>query len=473
MFGELLVQLGLVEQRHIEEALALQALSGQRIGEALVSLGHVSREQLQGALLAALGLTAANHPKPKLGELLVRLKYVTEEQLEEGLAAQREDGRRLGEILVELGYCTFKQVYEALNLQQGKRDTRRKDDAARRVAVVDDSPISLELIRAKLADHGYEVTTFSDPFSALEQIPKLDAGIVLSDLQMPGMDGPELCQRLKTVANGIPVIILTANDNEAERVSGLRAGVDDYVSKSASFEELAARMETVLRRTGETEKVRRLFARYTSDAVVEEVLKHPGDVSLAGDRREVTILFADLRNFTGLSDALPPEAVVAVLNEVLGRLADAVLTCGGTLDKFLGDGLMAVFGAPVRRDDDAVRSVQAASMMMKAVARVNEDSSEAYRQGKRKEPPPILRLGIGINTGPVVAGNIGSAVRTEYTVIGDSVNVAARLCALAEPGEVLVGQRTQELVNSPANFEELAPVMLKGKPRPVPVWRLR
>ena len=179
---------------------------------------------------------------------------------------------------------------------------------------------------------------------------------------MPGLDGVELCRRLKEgPARAVPVIILTANDSETERVQGPARRARTTTSTSPlRMEELAARIESVMRRTGETERMRKLFARYTSDAVVEEILKSPDAVVLTGEKREVTVLFADIRNFTGLAESLPPEQVVGVLNQVLGRLSDAVLTCGGTLDKFLGDGLMAVFGAPVYREDDALRALQSA-----------------------------------------------------------------------------------------------------------------
>ncbi|WNZ62187.1 adenylate/guanylate cyclase domain-containing protein [Myxococcus sp. MxC21-1] len=368
------------------------------------------------------------------------LKYVTLAQLDEALARQRRDGRKLGEILVELGHCTYKQIYEALGLQNriaGRQDLPRpSSDGRRRVVVVDDSPLACAFVQEGLVALGYEVLCFQDPFEALESMGRLQPVIVLSDLEMPGLDGVELCRRLKEgPSHAVPAIILTANDVEAERVRGLRAGADDYVNKSASMDELAARIESVVRRTGETERMRKLFARYTSDAVVEEILKSADAVVLTGEKREVTLLFADIRNFTGLAESLPPEQVVGVLNQVLGRMSDAVLTCGGTLDKFLGDGLMAVFGAPVARPDDALRALQSAKMMMDALTDLRIEAEAEWAAGGREGQPLVLELGIGINSGVVVAGNIGSTVRAEYTCIGDAVNVAARLCALAGPGK--------------------------------------
>jgi adenylate cyclase len=280
---------------------------------------------------------------------------------------------------------------------------------------------------------------------------------------MPGIDGAELCRRLKNgPSRTVPVIILTANDHDAQRVSGLRAGADDYVNKGASMEELGARIDSVVRRVGETERVRRLFARYTSDAVVEEILR-TGDVVLTGEKRQVTVLFADIRNFTALSESLPAEQVMGILNEVLGQLADAVLGYGGTLDKFLGDGLMAVFGAPVRHDDDARRAVDCALAMMQAVR---------ARNTRAPAGAPRIELGIGINSGLAIAGSLGSERRTEYTCIGDAVNVAARLCSHAGPGEILVGQETAAESGLTDTFESLPPVRLKGKAQLVPLYKV-
>jgi adenylate cyclase len=471
LFGDMLVKLGLVTPGQVQEALALQSLTGQRVGEALISLGYVTREQLQTALSEALGLSGVKPlHRPPLGELLVGLKHLTPAQLDAALERQKRDGRKLGEILVEQGMCSYRQVYEGLALQQRMVERKAAEPTPAqhdnpRVLVVDDSALAVDVVRQGLASLGYEVNGFTDPFEALEQVYRLKPDIVLSDLEMPGITGAELCRRLKSgPSRALPVIILTANDADAQRVDGLRSGADDYVSKSASIEELAARIDSIVRRTGETERVRKLFARYTSDAVVEEILKN-GDLVLTGEKREVTVVFADIRNFTALAESLAPERVVEALNAVLGRLSEAVLLCGGTLDKFLGDGLMAVFGAPVRRDDDALRALQAAKMMMVSMDELNRESA---RRGQ-----PEMHLGIGINSGLVVAGNLGSAQRTEYTCIGDAVNVAARLCAAAGPGEILVGGRTSELVGGTTKFETLPPMRLKGKAQLVPLFRVR
>lgn len=478
LFGQLLVGMGLASEQQLAEALALQALTGQRVGESLVSLGYVTPEALREALLQALGIAEPEGlERPRIGDLLVRLKHVTVAARDEALTRQRQDGRRLGEILVELGHCSFREVYEALSLQQPRTAHRVSEpappppDGKRRILVVDDSPLACALIKRGLSELGYDVHTFEDPFLALEQVAYLSPDLVVTDLNMPGLDGTELCRRLKESPTRVPpVIILTAGDEERQRVLGLKAGADDCVQKAASTEELAARIESILRRTQETERMRQLFARYTSDAVVDEALR-AGGLVLTGEKREVTVLFADLRNFTAISETLPPEDVVSILNDVLALLSDAVMTCMGTLDKFLGDGVMAVFGAPVRRPDDALRAVQAGQMMMTGLERLRERAYATLQPSPRTATLAALQLGVGINSGMVVAGNLGSALRTEYTVIGDPVNVASRLCALAGPGEILVGHRTRELAATSAKFQPLNPVVLKGKSRPVPLFR--
>ena len=471
-FGDLLIELGLVTEGQVAEALALQPLTGARVGEALLSLGYLTRPQLQRALALAIsrGDTVVLD-RPPLGEILIGLQYLTAGALELCLEKQRRDGRRLGELLIEAGACTHQQVYEALGLQQRMSASEpppkttsgvQAAPTGRRVLVVDDSELALSLVQDGLSNHGYEVAAFSDPFLALEQLDVVKPDLVLTDLDMPGIDGAELCRRIKSgPRRELPVLILTANDGDAQRVGLLKAGADDYVHKGASMEELAARVESVLRRTSQTERIRRLFARYTSDAVVEEVLRG-GDIALTGEKRVVTVLFADIRNFTGFAETQPPEEVMARLNDVLGRLADVVLAWGGTLDKFLGDGLMAVWGAPVRHDDDVQASVSAALQMMAEVRERNAGRPAAER----------LELGLGLNTGPVIAGSIGSTRRTEYTCIGDTVNVASRLCALAGPGEILVGGGTAEQLRRFGPLEELAPVRVKGRTAPVPLFKV-
>ncbi len=468
-FGDLLVSLNFATEEEVHEGYRHQSRTGNRIGEALVELGYITPSQLRRALLLAMQQgQPVELKKPRLGEVLVQMSALDQSRLDAMLVMQHTDRRPLGELLVEQGACSYQQIYEALNVQQtmavpiGELAVEPSDRAPAtdtRVVLVDDSAIAKAFVAEGLTSLGYHVTAFDDPLLALDFIATEVPDIVVSDLNMPGIDGAELCRRVKaSTAGQLPVIILTADDSERALV-GLRAGADDYIRKGTSMEELAARIDVIVRRTTATERMKKLFARYTSDAVVDEILR-AGDVVLSGEKREVTVLFADLRNFTSIAEALPAEQVMNALNDVLGRFADAVLTCGGTLDKFLGDGLMAVFGAPVAHEDDPRRALTAATQMVEA-ARVRNATAGAL----------VLEVGIGINTGPVIAGSLGNERRMEYTCIGDTVNVASRLCSIAGPGEILLGGGTHALLDKTARLEPLPPVQLKGKSQVVPVYR--
>ena len=439
--GEQLVALGYVTEQQIADVRAQPGA----LGETLLERGLCTREQLHAALSRSASAETIN--APRLGEVLIALDYLTTKKLGDVLAAQARDPRPLGQLLVERGVCTFEQVYEGLRAQGQAVDKHA------RVAVVDDSAIVRRVVTRGLVDLGYDVIPFDEPSALLEQLDQIQPHIVVTDLDMPNLSGAELCRQLKAISPQLPVIILTGNESEAA-TAGLRAGADDYVRKGTSMEELSARIDGILRRATAATRVRQLFARYTSDAVVDQVLK-AGEVVLTGEKRDVTILFADIRDFTTFAENHSPEDVVTTLNIMLGKIADAVIAAGGNVDKFLGDGLMAVFGAPLHHEDHAERAVTAAYAMLDAL----QDHA--------------LAIGVAVNSGVVVAGSIGNERRTEYTCIGDTVNVCSRLCGLAAPRELLVGDGTVSRVSQRERFEALAPVKLKGKAHPVAVYRAR
>jgi len=209
---------------------------------------------------------------------------------------------------------------------------------------------------------------------------------------------------------------------------------------------------------------RSALERFLSPEVVEMIAAHPQEVKLGGVSQKVTILFADIRNFTSLSETLPPERIVEILNEYFTRVTDVIFDYGGTLDKYLGDGVMAVFGAPISKGNDAASAVRSAIAIQRLVNEMNRD---AAARGW-----PRLGVGIGVNTGVVTAGNIGSPRRIDYTVIGDPVNVASRLMANARAGQTLISEDTaRDLGPAPAfQLNRLAPLQVKGKSQPISVF---
>jgi len=208
------------------------------------------------------------------------------------------------------------------------------------------------------------------------------------------------------------------------------------------------------------------LARYSSPAVVERILEAPGPglSGMVADEGDVSILFADLTGFTTMAERLPPSEVILILNQVFERLTSAVFALDGTLDKFRGDGMMAFFGAPLPMADHALRAVEASLRMQAALTALNE-----AREGVRP-----IRMRIGVNSGTVVVGDIGSPQRKDYTVIGDVVNVASRLeSSVAAPGQVVIGQETWKAVRHAYDCVELDAVMLKGKRKSVQPYLVR
>ena len=209
---------------------------------------------------------------------------------------------------------------------------------------------------------------------------------------------------------------------------------------------------------------RKALERFLSSAIVEKILASPDQIRLGGDNQVATILFADIRGFTRLSEHMEPQKVVELLNEFFSEMTDLIFDNGGTLDKYLGDGIMAVFGAPLAKPDDPRRATKTAAEMQRALAQLNEDWV------KRGQQP--LHMGIGVNTGPVTAGNIGSSKRMDYTVIGDAVNLASRLCSNAHGEQILISQSTFASLNGGLPTRRLDPIRVKGKEEPVDIYEV-
>jgi adenylate cyclase len=257
-----------------------------------------------------------------------------------------------------------------------------------------------------------------------------------------------------------------------ELVDGVRAigrGEYDQVIKRRANDELGDLTEAfnqMSRSLEEKEQIKDAFRRYVSHQVAEEIFKDPAKYieTLKGSRRTVTVLFADIRGFTPLSERLGAEEVVALLNEVLTKMTNFIFRYEGTIDKFLGDGLMAIFGAPIAHSDDINRSLNAAVDIQRAIIAMNENRQQANKE--------TIKVGIGIDTGDVVVGNIGAKVRLNYTVIGQSVNIASRLQEIATGGEIIISERVFAGAEGDYKFSEPMLIKVKGKSDPVKVYRV-
>ena len=206
------------------------------------------------------------------------------------------------------------------------------------------------------------------------------------------------------------------------------------------------------------------LTRYFAPKVAERIASSPEAARLGGDKRPVAVLFSDIRGFTPLSETMNPDDMASLLSEYFTEMVECVFRNDGTLDKFMGDAVMAQWGAPIASDDDPGRAICAAMDMMRALKKLNVKW--------KAEGRPQLQIGIGLNYGEAFAGNIGSERRLEFTVIGDTVNTAFRLCGVAEAGEILITEEMRRALASPPRLAECAPMELRGKSQPVPVYRV-
>jgi adenylate cyclase len=219
-----------------------------------------------------------------------------------------------------------------------------------------------------------------------------------------------------------------------------------------------------LKERQERNRVSGIFGRYVSKEVVNDILSAQEEIKLGGVRKDVTLMFVDIRGFTSLSEKMEPEDVLKNLNEYLELCTKAIFQYEGTLDKFIGDGAVSIFGAPLAQEDHAERAVRAALEI--------RDQAEELAENLRDKYGKPIYFGIGINSGPAVIGNIGSQDRHDFTAIGDTVNLAAWLEANAKPGQILISKETYERVKDIFECTACEPIIVKGKEKLVEVYQV-
>ncbi|MCB9778705.1 MAG: AAA family ATPase [Alphaproteobacteria bacterium] len=328
-----------------------------------------------------------------------------------------------------------------------------------RVLVIDDEPVNLQVTLNHLGRAGYEVYTARGGPEALRRLGDgLEPDIVLLDLMMPGMDGYEVCRRLRETrsASDLPVIMLTARGEVGNLVKGIREGVNDYLVKPFSSEELLARMRNHLHLATIHHAVGR-FVPYDFMRLLDR--ESIVDVRLGDSvKRDMSVMFADIRGFTTLTGTMSPERSFAFINGFLGVMEPVIREHGGFVDKFIGDGIMALF------DAGADGAVAAGVGMLHALTRVNEENGWS------------LRIGIGVNSGDTMLGTVGGAQRMDTTVISDTVNVASRVEGLNKGygSGLLITEHTRDRLAAPDRFRmrRLERVVVRGKTEPVDVFEV-
>src|SRR5581483_7263826 len=268
-------------------------------------------------------------------------------------------------------------------------------------------------------------------------------------------------------AVGLAIVLTKPILKLAQGTKAIAAGSFDITLPVTSRDEIGDLTESfneMAKSLHEKEKIKRAFSSYVARQVVDEILKHPDEYTFTGERRNVTVIFCDMRGFTPLTERLPPEEVVAALNDFYSLMIDLTIKNEGYLNKFLGDAVMAIFGAPTAYPDHCMKAVKTALAMQAAVA---ELSARRVAEGKE-----AMSIGIGISAGEAVAGSVGTEFQTEYTVIGDRVNLAARLESNAKPGQILVSEETYRQVADKVIANCLGPMSVKGKEEPVTVFEI-
>ena len=360
------------------------------------------------------------------------------------------------------------------------------------ILVVDDIPLNVKLLADLLAVKGYAVTTAASGDEALRKVESERPDLVLLDVVMPGMSGYEVCRAIRrNPATGIlPVIMVTALDPAAERIKGLDAGADDFLTKPINQPELLARVRSLLRIKSLYDTVQEQSAklaewnttlekrvneqlsqleslsqlkRFFSPQLAEAILTGGAGDPLASHRREVAVVFLDLRGFTAFAEISEPEEVMRVLREYHAEMGKLILAHEGTLERFTGDGLMIFFNDPVVVPNPAERALRMAVAMRDCV----KDMSIGWHKHGYD-----LGLGIGIAQGFATIGAIGFEGRLDYGAVGTVTNLAARLCGEAKSGQILTNRKTLSEIDELVEAEPIGDLKLKGFANPLAAFNI-
>jgi class 3 adenylate cyclase len=353
-----------------------------------------------------------------------------------------------------------------------------------KILIVDDEPFNLDLLEQELADQEYIIERARDGGEALEKIPCFCPDVILLDYMMPGMTGLEVLEHLRKDERhkSIPVILLTAKATQEDKVRGLDAGADDYVTKPFDSFELLARVRAMMRikqmhdaleewnrtladkvnqQVRELQRLDRL-KRYLSPQVAATVLSVEENL-FKSHRREITVVFIDLRGFTAFSDTAEPEEVMDLLRSYHAEIGKVIFKYDGTLERFAGDGIMVFFNDPVACTEHTMKAVEMALEI--------RTHGQELRKGWQKKGYE-LDIGVGLAAGYATLGNIGFEDRMDYGAIGNVTNLAARLCAEAKGGQILIDRKTLSKVEERVQVKFIDELNLKGFSRPVAAFNI-
>ncbi len=336
-------------------------------------------------------------------------------------------------------------------------------DEVLRILVVDDNPRNVKLVMSILKPTGYKVVPAYGGQEALDIVTEEPPDLVILDVLMPEMDGFEVAQKLRAnpESRPIPILMLTALRDLEDKVKGLEAGADDFLTKPFNAVELLARTRSLLRIKQlhnelqvKNSLLEWVLTHYISKDIASEILSDPEqNLQLGGRNCQVSVLFADIRGFTHFAEQHKASDVTQMLNQIFNTLAPTIFEYQGTLDKYLGDAIMAFYGAPIPSLNSSEQAVRTACLMQHEFSQVYRDTPALKELG----------LGVGVCTGEAVVGNIGSEQLMDYTVIGNTPNTAKRLQEHARAGQILIDERTYNEVKDLVNVHHVDPLNLKGR----------
>ena len=325
------------------------------------------------------------------------------------------------------------------------------------VLVVDDLEDMRNLIGNTLKKRGYRVLKAANGEQGYEVICDRKPDLVISDWMMPKLSGPDMLKQVRgnTDVATTPFILLTAKSDEESKLIGTEIGADVFLGKPFNDQELGSAVRNLLGLKSREKEVQKLndyitesvLKRYLPPALIGDILSGELSMDKPAELRDITVLFSDLKGFTKTSEALGAEGISAFLNEYLTVMNEVIFEHGGTIDKFIGDAIMVLFGAP--QDMSPEEQVKRATDCAKAMQRAMEGITRMWRADGAGD----LQMRIGIHHGSAVVGNFGSSQRSDYTAIGPCVNMAARIESASVPGEVFVSEDTAKLMGEGATIK--------------------
>lgn len=324
---------------------------------------------------------------------------------------------------------------------------------------IDDEEGVRRSVKRAMKKESHAVFTAKDGKTGIRLVEKLVSkiGVVVSDYKMPGLDGLETLRAIATINPEITRILLTGYATMRSAIRATNEGLDGFLTKPFDNMELRKRIREIT--------IRKRLKQFVSEQIYNEIKTDPH--IMLPRKKQVTVLFTDIRGFTSMSQKVPPEKIAAFLNEsYFTPLGEIAHQHNGTVDKHIGDSMMVVYGAPVSRKDDIVNAIESAVDMQLA-------SKKGQQNTDQRNGFP-LHMGIGVCTGEVVTGVFGSLRKKEYTAFGMAVNIAARLEKLAQPGEILIDEKTYQEIGGQFNVEKKGEdIPIKGLDTPMPVYRIR